>query len=557
MNPRTFTNSFFFTRAGAIIPRITGILSALSSALIISIILRSDSKLKNSYHRIMFVMSFWDIISSSAMSLTTILLPADVQSVYPFESKSYGTTATCEAQGFAYLVGSQFVIFSSILLHVYYACILRYKVSKAFFARFIEPAFFIFSVPLCLLSPVLALVYGRINPVPYDSCCASGTYPWTCTLDEDVTCIRGGDVPPQLNTLIKHFFFSLIMFALFVTITIMIIVIRKVKRGERELRNQEKQRRWEEKITEGQSWPANDNDNDENINVELDNDNCNDGDSVAPSEFEIESTAGKPIIVQAYMYVGAFLLTFTFQVLSFVSSQIKAFHVLKLIFQPLQGFFNCIIFIYDKAQHARSIEPRLTWKEAARSAIFEPDKHQGLFMSQIEIVGGKTRQPSTGETPPTPIEWQMNRKGILLSPNKPDNSPLVACAGSGGLMFSQSVEEVENYESNEVFPLANLTSLLVDAPDVNLMSLMVDTPDDEYMVKSESRGSENEINTLQDDLRGFSVSHSNIESMSPEDSINIHDSLRYLYHTDDGDAEAQIESDNADSIDSRLNEQEN
>ena len=83
-------NSFYFTKAGFIIPTVTGSISCLSSLTIIAFILRSKSN--TIYHRIMFGLSSADIITSLAIALTTLPMPKDV--IYPFSGSSYVTIGT-------------------------------------------------------------------------------------------------------------------------------------------------------------------------------------------------------------------------------------------------------------------------------------------------------------------------------------------------------------------------------------------------------------------------------------------------------------------------------
>jgi hypothetical protein len=65
------------TKYGAIVPRVTGFLSAISSLIIMYVIVRSSRGLSTIYHRIMFCMSVFDIFTSVAMGLTTLPMPKD------------------------------------------------------------------------------------------------------------------------------------------------------------------------------------------------------------------------------------------------------------------------------------------------------------------------------------------------------------------------------------------------------------------------------------------------------------------------------------------------
>ncbi len=118
----TEETNFSFSNAAWMIPSTTGTISALSSILIMSVILRSSKESRfSSYHIIMFCMSFWDAIASIAIAFNTIPMPSDVNEFYPFKGKSFGNTATCEARGFLIMSGTGFAIAANCCLNIYYA----------------------------------------------------------------------------------------------------------------------------------------------------------------------------------------------------------------------------------------------------------------------------------------------------------------------------------------------------------------------------------------------------------------------------------------------------
>ena len=94
----------------AVVPTLTGILSAISSAIIIYLIFRSAAGLSTIYHRIMFCMSFCDIIASIGYMLTSLPMPAvmplEEELGYYFPGPRYGNTVTCNVQGFLTSFGS-------------------------------------------------------------------------------------------------------------------------------------------------------------------------------------------------------------------------------------------------------------------------------------------------------------------------------------------------------------------------------------------------------------------------------------------------------------------
>ena len=71
----------YMTSYGAIVPRISGGISLVSSILIIYVIFKSQAKISTIiYHRILFGMSVADILSSSAIALTTLPMPSELVS---------------------------------------------------------------------------------------------------------------------------------------------------------------------------------------------------------------------------------------------------------------------------------------------------------------------------------------------------------------------------------------------------------------------------------------------------------------------------------------------
>ena len=147
------SSKFYFTKAGIVIPTVTGSISFLSSIIIMSFILRS--RVNSTYHRIIFCLSFFDMLTSLSIALTTIPMPRDV--VYPFAGPSYGNIATCEAQGMIYMIGNGMVFCMNGTLNIYYMCTLRYKIKEETFKRRLEPALFTTSFISVFLPTILSL----------------------------------------------------------------------------------------------------------------------------------------------------------------------------------------------------------------------------------------------------------------------------------------------------------------------------------------------------------------------------------------------------------------
>ena len=168
---------FYFTKACMVVTATIASISCLSSLATIMFILRSRKN--TSYHRIMFGISFADIMTSAAMALTTLPMPRDV--IYPFSGPSYGTVGTCEAQAFIYIVGGALTIAMISILNIYYVCILTLNVKLNRFARCIEPLLCVPIIATVVTTVTFLLLRPRyLNPTPTDPFCAAGSYPYDC-----------------------------------------------------------------------------------------------------------------------------------------------------------------------------------------------------------------------------------------------------------------------------------------------------------------------------------------------------------------------------------------
>lgn len=124
-------------------------LSAISSAIIVTTICRSQVRLSSVYNRIIFGMSIFDIIGSVSVAFTTIPMPVD--QIYPF-SHTYGTVVTCEVQGFAILVAFGACMLYSAGLSFFHLCLIKFKLPDKNIRKVVEPVIHVVSLtaPLCV-----------------------------------------------------------------------------------------------------------------------------------------------------------------------------------------------------------------------------------------------------------------------------------------------------------------------------------------------------------------------------------------------------------------------
>jgi hypothetical protein len=107
-------------QALAIVPKVTGLLSAALSGLIASVICRDPTKRSKVYHRLILGMSLADISSSLWLSLSTWPIPAETGILW-----AVGTVTSCNFQGFFTQFGISSPLYN-LSLSIYYVLAVRF-----------------------------------------------------------------------------------------------------------------------------------------------------------------------------------------------------------------------------------------------------------------------------------------------------------------------------------------------------------------------------------------------------------------------------------------------
>jgi len=339
MSEDTEMESFSFTKAGIIIPMVTGSISFLSSMIIIFTVLRSISGTKTTYHRIILFMSSADCLTSLAIALTTIPMPKDV--IYPFQMPSYGNIATCEAQGLIFMMGTAFGICMNGILNIYYLCTMRYNMTEKTFRWYLEIPLFIVSLAISITLPSTAMLKQKLlNPSPSYPFCVPNVYPLGCTKADNPECRGGGE-----NGALAPLFYCTITLGFFTLMITMALIVHSFYRNARSVRKALKDKPSQEIDAKYEAL-----------------------------QYAQESSG--IITRQAIMYIAAFLITWVFGFVHFVlrEDNKELLSVLRMIFQPLQGFFNLNIFTYHKVCMVRRSDEDLTVGEAFGIVFLYPDE---------------------------------------------------------------------------------------------------------------------------------------------------------------------------------------
>jgi hypothetical protein len=177
--------------AAALCPKFTAMASVAGSSLIIRdlIQVRKDkSDALNTRHRLLAGMSVCDILSSSALFLTSWPIPEDM----PKAVWNVGNQQTCSAQGFFIQLSIGTVIYNACLA-LYYLLVVRYGWKNEYLAKRVEPWMHFVATAFALITSVAALALDLFNPAGYT--CAIRAFPPFCTQSYEnkgpTTCIRG------------------------------------------------------------------------------------------------------------------------------------------------------------------------------------------------------------------------------------------------------------------------------------------------------------------------------------------------------------------------------
>lgn len=271
-----------------IISRCNGGLSSISSLIIIYIILKSNEHLSSIYHRIMFGMSLVDVIGSLAVALTTLPMPtSDTGGLEYFpEMTKLGNAATCAAQGFFIYFGYAAMFLYNSSLWIYYSCSIAIKMNEGTMKRRVEPFLHIVPIGVAFVSG-MAPIWGADRGYGVKEC----ERPY-CTLIATST--------PYVFLSVPFFYLS--------AFTSLIMILTRI-------------------------WIV------ERNTIET-----------SPEIVDELRHNVKVILIQASAYLGSYLISSSVVTVASMLQIEKSREVIlaHLFLFPLQGFFNCLIFIAHK-----------------------------------------------------------------------------------------------------------------------------------------------------------------------------------------------------------------
>ncbi len=354
-NPETHVNTLNTSRTGIAIVTCSASASVIGSSMIILLILRSDRKLTKVYHRIMFGMSFFDLLQSIFISLSTLLMPKNM--IYDqFDGIVAGTTGTCDMQGFMIIFASFCTLLFNPILCIYYLCSIRFKIKDDRFSRVIEPVMYFTVIAFCLIVTTAGLLYGQFNPSPTTyPWCGISRYPWWCTEDLTECAYERGDYEKSVPML-KAGNAAVVLGAMVVIVSMIAVTLHIY---------------CQERMLKAIAYSS-----------------LTDRDQNRFRLYKKNMMYTKDAVISALLYTVVFFTVWHYPFIRIFrgnANEVRAEQVLRLIFRPSQGFFNLIIFIYHKVRNIKTHCPNISVREAFFKA-FGHESEPEYIVSNLTMV---------------------------------------------------------------------------------------------------------------------------------------------------------------------------
>ncbi len=365
-----------FTNAKGIATSVTSsLISTCSSILVIYIIMRSAKGLRDSvYHRILFGMSVFAILQSLAIAFVTLPMPKDM--IYrQFQGLVLGSKFTCRVQGFSLSLGSISGVMYNVMLSIYHLCSIRYDMPDDVFSKRLEPWLHSLSIFSGTLIAVLLRVADGFNPNPTQSSwCTATSYPYYCST-------HVYDYEKQKFLEFGGIFITVFSFtALIILLSSMGLIVAHVRRQERDSANDYAQ---DDNNNNGTEPPR-------VLRPRRNRPTASNNLQRRIQEQHLLYT--KTISRQAWTYTIINLynhfMIFTLPMIRNLTNNAVLptwWQVLILVMRPLQGLFNCIIFIYHKVNSLQKNDPSLEFWPALKM-VLRGEEGQERIISDLTLV---------------------------------------------------------------------------------------------------------------------------------------------------------------------------
>jgi hypothetical protein len=405
-----YNGYFYFTNAQYLSLVTAGIFSCLlslfGSCTIIFLILQSEHRTGEVYHRLVFGMSISDLFFTSGLLLQPFLMPSETG--FPF---AIGNQTTCNIMGFI----APFFVTSycySSFLGVYFMMMVRYNRKQKDLARLLEPWVHILAWGFPLVYAITVVSLQLINPNPYLGICNTIPYPIECTFLDDVECVRA-----EMATFIVPVHDAISLLYVVISLVSTWLVYWTVRKQSRTMTRY-------------------------NVDGTIN---------------ENQRKRERAVAIQAVCLSGAYLIGFntivSVELLKGIYSPklsgigdledypffFVAEFLIWLLF-PLQGFVNCLIYIRPRYQRWRNYFPEKSWLWSFRM-----------------VVTGQTAPPGGWNTPALSTRFNPSSRDIHQS-SAPTNRPGMDSRRSTNTSFNGRSISTSLNDSN-------VSSIVVEEPN--------------------------------------------------------------------------------------------
>lgn len=328
--------------AMVLLPVPISILSALASYTLCRLIIRAG--LTSPYRRILFVISLLDVVSSFSFLGQPFLLPMETSSRF----YALGNHSTCRTTGMLFQLAGTSTALYSLGLSLFFLCTIRFRMKASSFATRVEPTLHLVAFGFPLLTSVASFAMDTFH----ESQLGAG-----CFIDCSQEVVEAGDCNAHITA---YLFLGLPVFVSFVglavnNLAIFLFVRKVIKKTYVSALNQEQQ---SEKIQQ--------------------------------------------VAIQAFLYVAAFLGTYTWTSALRIlekegyirddESRLFPLLLAQAILVPSTGIFNLMIYLRRKYVLTRKKHPYASRVRALQAAMMEMDNSADtLFFTRK----GKLEYPSS------------------------------------------------------------------------------------------------------------------------------------------------------------------
>jgi len=293
----------------------------------------------------------------------------------PFDQVNFsalGNDTSCKIQAISATTGGQFTLYSNITLNIFYVCTITFGMTEKTVKRRMLPIALLIFSSLVIMFIVKSISFAQPQ-----------MFPPMCSFVPIFADVQAPTV---------RFFAMLPLLSILVLVVSMIIIVVSV------CCRKDLSRSTAAPPTNCFTETASDASVIENNNNANERE-CEDGTRNDENENELFAVHHKhemkilrqSILLQALMYLGAFILTwwwvFAALILRALGRPVPySFQILTAIFLPLQGFFNALIFISHKVQFLRKYRNELTSFAALKLVLLSPWVVPEVLFSGIELV---------------------------------------------------------------------------------------------------------------------------------------------------------------------------